>query len=358
MLSLNISDLSQLTATEAAVLRAIADVYHPQSASTVVEVCSTGPGQYAAHVKGMITPSTTLHPDDNPATGAPDQHALADRVFSGGAILTSGNAATAQLAEIGAKITEGIAALGSARVVGNATGGTHVFIDVDTTTPDPAQVFSGGGLIASGLTITAGVVADILGTNAEQPAPNVHAVTPIPPPSPPATPQTSLQPSPDATSASPPPPPPPVPAQDNASGVAPTTSGVQVDKSGLLWDARIHASTKTMTAKGMWTRRRSVTDDVVAQVEAQLRAAAAIPVPAATNAVWPFLTGSAEAPQPSAPTFPTLMEFITARITDKRLTQEQVTAAVKAVGLESLNLVMARVDLVPAILDELRKVAP
>jgi hypothetical protein len=52
------------------------------------------------------------------------------------------------------------------------------------------------------------------------------------------------------------------------------------------------------------------------------------------------------------------MTFITERVMTNRLTQEQVQAAVQTVGLESINLVMAREDLIPAIMAELRKVAP
>lgn len=44
-----------------------------------------------------------------------------------------------------------------------------------------------------------------------------------------------------------------------------------VDKDGFPWDARIHSGNKKMTAKGVWTRRRGVTDLEVANVEAELR---------------------------------------------------------------------------------------
>jgi len=63
--------------------------------------------------------------------------------------------------------------------------------------------------------------------------------------------------------------------------VAPITD--TYDASGLPWDERIHASTKTRTAKNLWTRRRGVDDALVAQIEAELRGvhqvAASIPDP-------------------------------------------------------------------------------
>src|SRR6478752_3491551 len=52
-------------------------------------------------------------------------------------------------------------------------------------------------------------------------------------------------------------------------GAAP---GVTLDKNGLPWDGRIHASTKTTNKDGSWKALRGVSTDLVTQVEAQLRA--------------------------------------------------------------------------------------
>lgn len=214
---------------------------------------------------------------------------------------------------------------------------------------DPAAVFSGGAPAIPG-----GAPA----------LPNVLAPTPTPPPLPLPNSQTSTLPSDAATSASPPPPPPPAPAPANASAGATSTSGVQTDKTGMPWDARIHASTKATIQDGTWKKRRGVDAEEVATVEAQLRAAMAVPGPTPARlspaAAWPFPSANphADTGEPRAPTFTDLMQFITPRVSTGALTQVQVTAAVQTTGLESLNLVMARVDLIPAILSELQKVAP
>jgi hypothetical protein len=383
MIGLTITDLNNLTQQDAAALRAIADVYHPVKAATsavtpgtfkVGDLASLGTEpvimesdirtptldaaarlvgtlsgvpkptlaeQFAASVKGtaeragVTAKVTMLHPHDNPAVGAPDQHALADQVFSGGVTnLTSEN---------GDAYLQGIAA---------------------RSEPDPAQVFSGG--VSAGQVFGPGTILGETDTRVALPNVVSGTSTPIPPPLPAATPQTLPQQSPAATNASPPPPPPPAPVPAAASDAAPTTSVVQTDKSGLPWDGRIHAGTKTMTAKGMWTRRRGVEDDVVAQVEQQLRAAMAIPATTApVPTAWPFPTDSSSVtgeapPQPTVEvtTFPALMQFITDRIATGRITQEQVQTAVQSTGLESLNLVMARPDLIPAIMTKLREVAP
>lgn len=44
-----------------------------------------------------------------------------------------------------------------------------------------------------------------------------------------------------------------------------------VDASGLPWDERIHAGTKTVTAKGMWKKRKGVDAATISAVEQALR---------------------------------------------------------------------------------------
>lgn len=183
--------------------------------------------------------------------------------------------------------------------------------------------------------------------------PNVPVPTPIPPPLPLHNSQTSTPPSIDVGAASPPPPPPPAPLPAAASGAATSTSAVPTDIHGLPWDARIHASTQAKIADGSWKKKRGVEPSVIAEVEAQLRTAMAVPAPAAS--AWPFPTENPHAGA-MAMTFGAMMQVITARIEAKTLTQEQVTAAVRAVGLASLNLVMQRTDLIPAIMVEIAKV--
>lgn len=52
-----------------------------------------------------------------------------------------------------------------------------------------------------------------------------------------------------------------------------------VDSSGLPWDERIHSGNKEMTDKGVWRKRRGVSDATKTAVEAELRArAVAAPV--------------------------------------------------------------------------------
>lgn len=166
---------------------------------------------------------------------------------------------------------------------------------------------------------------------------------------------------------------------------APNTNSVQLDKNGLPWDGRIHASTKTKVADGSWKMRRGVEDAEVARVEAELRQvmgtapvpnAAASPVapvpaapiaappsppaaPSAPNVPSPTVPGNApvvsaatiaaSAPPSSALTFPQLVPKITAAVQQGRLTQQQVLAACNANGLPSLPMLAARPDLVGAV---------
>ena len=50
----------------------------------------------------------------------------------------------------------------------------------------------------------------------------------------------------------------------------PTEDTIDFDKEGLPWDERIHSSNHKLTANGVWTRRRGVSDDVYESVKAEL----------------------------------------------------------------------------------------
>ena len=77
---------------------------------------------------------------------------------------------------------------------------------------------------------------------------------------------------------------PAVPPEVAAAPAAPT-----VDKNGLPWDSRIHASTKTLNADGTWRQRRGLNDPgLVSRIEAELRAA----VSAGSNPAGPVASAA------------------------------------------------------------------
>lgn len=57
----------------------------------------------------------------------------------------------------------------------------------------------------------------------------------------------------------------------------------KIDKSGLPWDERIHASTKGFTGDGLWRRKRGVSDSEYDGVTAQLRQLMNLPAPPANQ---------------------------------------------------------------------------
>lgn len=77
-------------------------------------------------------------------------------------------------------------------------------------------------------------------------------------------------------------------------------TAVDTDSTGLPWDGRIHASTKTKKADGTWTARRGAAPEVVAQVTAELKALMAIPVlnaaPEVAFAAAPFIPAPVAVP--------------------------------------------------------------
>ncbi len=153
----------------------------------------------------------------------------------------------------------------------------------------------------------------------------------------------------------------PAPTPEAASTPAPLpeTGTAELDKNGLQWDARIHATTKTKLVTGEWKNKRGVDKELLASVEAELKGVMAIPTPEPVPAA-PAPTPEAAsaptptpAPTPAAPgsitTFPALMTAITSAGLEPAI----VNGAVQAVGLQSLPLLATRTDLIPAVAERL-----
>lgn len=151
-----------------------------------------------------------------------------------------------------------------------------------------------------------------------------------------------------------------------ATTVAPPTASpagaVELDKSGLPWDGRIHASSKAKVADGSWRAKRGVDPELVKQVEAELRQTMAAPaapgagwVPPAAPAnplaavPWPF-------PAPDAApvvTYAELTALVTSSLSLGTVTLEQVNAACNNHGIPSFPSLASRPDLVPAVKEDL-----
>jgi hypothetical protein len=144
-----------------------------------------------------------------------------------------------------------------------------------------------------------------------------------------------------------------------ASPASLTNTAVVLDKNGLPWDERIHASSHTKNADGSWRTKRGVDAALVVTVESELKALMGIP------AVPPAPTPIAVVPPPPPPPVPVaetpaaavaspnafvaLISKASALIGANKLTQEELTAAVVAVGVPSLNLIASRPDLIPQV---------
>ena len=179
---------------------------------------------------------------------------------------------------------------------------------------------------------------------------------------------------------------PPAPTSENAGQVvAPPTAnpagGVELDKAGLPWDGRIHASTKTKTKPGLWTAKRGVDPALVVTVEAELRqvmgaapavAPAAPPAPPAAPVapVAPPQAPAAPVAPPAPPAAPVapvapvaggadprqmfvgLVGRTSAAIGAGKVTQDEVTAICAKHGAAALPLLANRLDLVAQVAAE------
>ena len=192
---------------------------------------------------------------------------------------------------------------------------------VQTTEPDAAAVFG-----ACPLTVDAAV----LPTAPVAP----QAGVPLPP------------------SASLPPAPPPGPTASVPTVAAPTAS-VVTDKNGLPWDARIHASSKTMNADGSWRGRRNTDAHIIASVEAELRALMAIPAPAPASIAPPAINSVAPPPpfMASAPTtLAEMMPLLTTAMLAGKLQPTAVGEVLAEMGVAGgAPMLASRPDLVPQV---------
>lgn len=95
----------------------------------------------------------------------------------------------------------------------------------------------------------------------------------------------------------------------------PSEDTIDFDKEGLPWDERIHSSNHKLTANGVWTRRRGISDEVYESVKAELLGNSPLvesePAPVATpvfvpvqQEVAPVVAPAPVAPAPVAPITP------------------------------------------------------
>lgn len=91
----------------------------------------------------------------------------------------------------------------------------------------------------------------------------------------------------------------PVTGDDDDSGPV-NVNAPETDVNGMPWDERIHSGNKATKDDGSWRRRRGVSDELVASVEAELRNRAPVPVPAAAPAPAPVMP-AAPVPIPTPP---------------------------------------------------------
>lgn len=174
----------------------------------------------------------------------------------------------------------------------------------------------------------------------------------------------------------PPPPPPPPPPPVVAGN--PPGSPTKLDATGMPWDHRIHSEVKKLNTDGTWRLRRNLDKDVLAQVKVEYAAAGTVAAGAAAVAgtatgsvvgatpvppppAPPDLFGGTPVPPPppATPAEPAPMTFseaclkITAALTTKQITKDDVPAALARMGLANLVVLASQPSLIPVLLTEL-----
>lgn len=129
----------------------------------------------------------------------------------------------------------------------------------------------------------------------------------------------------------------PAPTAPQAQVTPQQVKEAELDNEGLPWDERIHASTKTKTAKGIWTKRKGVDDATRDAVVAELRqqypadesadeapAAAPTAPTVAPPAAAPTISVPGAAPTPATP-YTELVDWLAKNTGDgKKLSKEWV----------------------------------
>ena len=161
------------------------------------------------------------------------------------------------------------------------------------------------------------------------------------------------------------PPTPPAPASGEVSRAGPVlviqapppvpnAPGVQLDKSGLPWDGRIHSPSKNTNADGTWRKKRAISDAFLQQVETELRSLMALPGPPVPPPP-PAAASPVPAPPPAAVApemrqgFIDLVGATSAAIQAGKLSQDQLQRCLDAVGVGSIPLLGNRLDLVATV---------
>lgn len=164
-------------------------------------------------------------------------------------------------------------------------------------------------------------------------------------------------------------------APSTSAPAAPPVSSVDLDKNGLPWDERIHASSRAKIADGSWRMKRGVQQHVVDEVEAQLRTQSFQPGTIADPAAYEAAkaAGTIREIQPDAPpappgppappaapvagaglTFGQLAKRVGAKITLGELTAQDLAAKMAALGFPGgLHEANARPDMWATILETL-----
>ena len=116
----------------------------------------------------------------------------------------------------------------------------------------------------------------------------------------------------------------------------------ELDSRGMPWDSRIHASNHSRTINGEWKKKRGVSPDLVAGVEATHVTPAPAPVPVFTAPPPPVASAAGVSAPPVTAVAPLdfrgLMAKISAATAAGKLSVQQVNDALGTVGLNATEM--------------------
>ena len=146
-----------------------------------------------------------------------------------------------------------------------------------------------------------------------------------------------------------------VPAPPAPAAPAPTLGGARLDKAGVPWDGRIHASSKATNADGTWRLKRGVDKNQVDSVTAELQKLMAIPSPGPQLVLPPPpppppppAVAAAVVPEADAQEkFIALINRASSAMAQGKVSSEQIIKLMNSIAVPNLPALGNRLDLLP-----------
>lgn len=142
-----------------------------------------------------------------------------------------------------------------------------------------------------------------------------------------------------------------LPADQTGNFPLPPILSLELDAAGYPWDRRIHASTKTKNKNGLWKLKRDASITLVDEVRREYKTTMTAPT------VNEPIANSEETEEliDDIIDFAVVMNYATAAIKDKKISQGKLVALARDMGMPNVASFNSRLDLLPTFFNRLKQ---